>query len=74
MAQNEKTVICEVLTEIGQLYEASIYTVTQNHEMVHCEVLTYCIETVHCEVMTGIGKTLEDSSGHSVTKPRDNTF
>jgi len=37
------------------------------------ENVTQNQETVQCEVLTDIGQTLEDSSGHSDTKPTDPT-
>ena len=37
------------------------------------DIVTQNQQTVHCEVLTDSGQTVEDSSGHSDTVPRDGT-
>ena len=60
MTQNQETVLREVLADSGQ--------------NVQCELLTGCGHSVQCEVLTDSGQNIEDSSGHSDTKPADGTL
>ena len=55
--QKQQTVLCKVLTDIGQTVEdSSVHSDTEP-------------KTVHCELLTDSGQIVEDSSGHSDTGP-----
>ena len=83
MTQNQQTVKCDLLTDIGQTKEDSsgrsdlattdgkLWYTSWNWTAVG--TMTQNDGTVLCEVLTNIGQTVKDSSGHNDTKPSDGT-
>ena len=59
VSEEQETLLFEVLTDIGQTTENSIWYSGRNQE------------AVMCQVQTDLGKTLEHSSGFSDTESTD---
>jgi len=62
VTQKQKTVLCEVLREIGLTLKTSVDILTQNRR------------TLKCEVLTDFGHNVENSIGHSDTVATDDTL